>query len=49
MTPDPCWNIEDDVGVVKFAYMALNALLKPACMVSEPATNLEASFPDAGI
>lgn len=49
MTPDPCWNTEDDVRVVKVAYMVLNALLKPACTLSEPAANSEASFSDMEI
>jgi len=49
MNPNPCWNTEDDMGAVKFAYMALNALLKPACMVLEPATDSEASLSEAGI
>lgn len=48
MTPDPCWNTEDDVRV-KVAYMVLSALLKPVCMVSEPAMYSGASFSDMGI
>ncbi len=39
---------DDDVEVVKVTYMVLNALLKPAYMVSEPAMHSEAFASDAG-